>query len=594
MKLRRAWPAICIWGIFLIFEIVMVASSSFFLGLFPSEYALIYSGVFTVLSILVMNIITFMLGKLCDRLEVSKLSLSRSARVVYFVIILALITAGVVYRVYLLGNTTAEPTGKLSLYENAMVGAAGAAEEYDLLSLMYIYVLKFILLFTGNYMSVAFFFEIACFTVFTVCGFFTVKKLLGMAAGVVFTAYVSFMPIFLRDYSGAVLSTDSFFMALFGIELLLVALFLRGAYMSRYKSPLWIVWFLILGAAVGFMAYVDAGTVIMILPFLLSALFLHKKEIKLELLRLLFVVIGAAASFMGMIIQEAGADMIDVTFSNWSNYYFHNLNTIDMFWTYTDYKIIYLVTVIAMSGIIVGFWKNRTIEKISPWLLSMIFIFVTVPFMGATRMNTQVFVSVYYAFILGCVASLITMPASEGTQEIEQYEMDEDFEESVSEEEKETAQSGVSEVVEPEEGFENKMIKDEAKDMEEAGAPDKEPEQELSSESAPEPTPEPEPEPTPAPEPTPEPAPEPAPGPEPEPAPAKSAEPKNRFVPEGMVLPEDDEDMDSTPHMKMPEYKKVVGLKGKNDKLKVSRSSQGKTQKDDFDIDFKPGDDFDI
>ena len=43
MKLRRAWPAIGIWVIFLIFEFAMVASSSFFLGLFPEQNKLVYS-----------------------------------------------------------------------------------------------------------------------------------------------------------------------------------------------------------------------------------------------------------------------------------------------------------------------------------------------------------------------------------------------------------------------------------------------------------------------------------------------------------------------------------------------------------------------
>ena len=64
-----------------------------------------------------------------------------------------------------------------------------------------------------------------------------------------------------------------------------------------------------------------------------------------------------------------------------------------------------------------GYWKNRKVEKISPWLLSMLFISATVPFMGPTRMNTQVFVTVYYAFILGCVASLITLPSYEELDE---------------------------------------------------------------------------------------------------------------------------------------------------------------------------------
>ena len=66
MKLRRAWPAVGIWVIFLIFEFAMVASSGFFLGLFPNENNLIYSIVFAVLSILLMSVIVIFAGRCSD------------------------------------------------------------------------------------------------------------------------------------------------------------------------------------------------------------------------------------------------------------------------------------------------------------------------------------------------------------------------------------------------------------------------------------------------------------------------------------------------------------------------------------------------
>ena len=83
-------------------------------------------------------------------------------------------------------------------------------------------------------------------------------------------------------------------------------------------------------------------------------------------------------------------------------------------------------------------------------------------------------------------------------------------------------------------------------------------------------------------------------------------EPEPRYVPEGMVLPTDDDD--ETPRMKMPEMKAPVGPDGKTQKLKLNRpgasTSDGsetepaaeskKTSVGDFDIAFVEGDDFDI
>ena len=101
--------------------------------------------------------------------------------------------------------------------------------------------------------------------------------------------------------------------------------------------------------------------------------------------------------------------------------------------------------------------------------------------------------------------------------------------------------------------------------------------------------------------------PEPEPEPEKEPAPEQKTEPEAalepqkdrgpRYVPEGMVLPEDDDDVDLTPRMKMPTFDKV-GLGSRSGKLKVKSNKEHKEPspepKDDFDIAFTDGDDFDI
>ena len=567
MKLRRAWPAVGIWVIFLIFEFAMVASSGFFLGLFPNENKLIYSIVFAVLSILLMSVIVIFAGRCSDSMKANLWPSKLPFKIGYQITIALILIGAVWYRIELLAHTSKEITGKMSLYENAMVGGTPVA-EYDLLSIVYSTILKGILFFTGNIITVPFFFQIVCFTIFMICGFFTVQKLLGYAAALVFTAYVGFMPVFTPAFTGPELSTGPLFMAMFGIELLFVALFLEGSFKKKYTSKAWILWYILVGIVVGFMSYMDAGTIIMIIPFLFAVLFIYGTKVKEEVVRLIIVVAAAVLTFIGMFIQEQGLMMADVRFANWASYYFHNLNTFDMFWAYTDYKIIYLVTLIVMSGVIVGFWKNRTVEKISPWLWSILFIFVSVPFMGATRMNTQVFVTVYYAFILGCVASLIALPADEEEAEYIEEPVKETVEEKEAEEIRELAEDATEEVAD-ETASESPEA---AQGAQEVTEPDYEFEDEPEEE-----------------------------------------EPHGHFVPEGMVLPEDDEDVDLTPRMKMPEFTGTISLaetaRQVNEKLKekerkaaekreTERKSAPVTDKkpikDDFDIELKPGDDFDI
>jgi hypothetical protein len=706
MKLRRTWPAIGIWAVFLIFDIVMVTSLGFFLGLFPSDKALIYSGVLTALGVLAMSVTTILLGKLSERLNIVGLKENIVCRIVYSCLSVLIIAGGVFYRVEILSNSSGDVSGKYSLYENAIVGNTAVTPEYDLLSIAYSAILKGILFFTGNIISVPFLFQIACFAIFMICGFFTVKKLLGVAASLVFSAYVAFMPVFTYRFTGLELSTDSLFMAMFGIELLVMALFLQGAYRKVYGHPAFVIWYLFVGVVVGFMAYVDAGTIIMILPFIIAVLFLKGTIFRQEIVRLLFVILGAVVAFAGMIAQEQGFMMAYSTLAKWSGFYFHNLNTFSMFWIYTDHKVIYLVTAIVMSGVMVGFWRNRDFENISPWLVSMLLIFATVPFMGATRMNTQVFVSVYYAFILACVADLITTPSDETVD---------DTADNKDKKKKDTAEDDTApelkdgyildpalarvEVIKPQysehelepwqkiakpqeewdtdkeepESFDNseprlegsKSLNDSApawNEKETFDSSQSRPEEELSSDDF-----------DPVRTDT-EPAHEaaydtdqeldaffdnfdPARG-DAEPVSATEQEPvdsmpaddfvssetasplfggsehekesstdgeeqstdiepqstdsepqstdseshKQRFVPEGMVLPEDDDDVDLTPRMKMPQLSAPVGPDGKAVKLKVGGNSQlsGPLEtkddklRDDFDIAFTPGDDFDI
>ncbi len=755
MKLKRAWPAILIWVVFVIFDIVMVASYSFFLGLFPETNTLVYSAVFTVIAILIMSVAMILLGKLSDFLGRYEFEKNSRIRIMYGVLIALIIAGGFWYRVDMLGRSAGDVVGQYSLYENAMIGGKSLTPESVLLSIIYSGILKGILFFTGNIISVPFYFQIFCFIIFLICGFFTTYKLLGMLAALVFTAYVAFMPVFTIDFTGLELSTDSLFMAMYGIELLLVATFLHGAYRDKYKSKLWIIWYILIGLVIGFMTYIDAGTIIMILPLLLSVALFDKKPTN-EIVGLLIILGSTILGFMVMIIQESGIGMMGSTLVKWRSYYFHNMNTFSTFWTYTDYKMIYLVTVVVMSGVIVGFWKNKKIENVSPWLLSMLFIFATVPCMGPTRMNTQVFVTVYYAFILACVASLITLssndkvalgledaeeqgdgkePSEETNAKAEEKAVVEEISEAETtaqatdgtreetkeaevESDKDTADEPVNETEQPVEDSE-KPVDETEQPMGESEHGEKEPEQtddveddeeehlfkepinqeisfyefeldddiedeyeesdetETVEESEEEFTEEPEEneieevaettEPAEVSEETEEPVEEAAEtaeradvseeteepveeaeettekadvseeieesSDEPEEAEEETkreSEPqRQRFVPEGMVLPEDDEEMDQTPRMKMPEFKGgkiMLSRKGDkpedekpsesderpvNEQLPENReqpedkeSSEGSTKpirsfdqivtRDDFDLSYKPGDDFDV
>ncbi len=547
MKLKRMWPAYCIWVLFIIFDVVMVASSSFFLGLFPSDKKVMYTTVLTILGILLMSVLMIFFGKLYDSIEKGIESHTVLSNVIYGLLLGIITISAFIYRMRVLSTGVIETTGKLSLYENAMIGGNNITIENDLLSIIYTTLLRGILFFTGNDIHVALFFEIVSFCIFIVFASLSAKLLLGNLASVVFAAYVAFMPIFVDRFRIPTLGTDNLFYAMFSIELLMVALLIRGTYCGKYNSKAWIIWYLIVGVCVGFMGYADAGTFITVAPLLLAILFLVGREFKQELFTLLFVLLGTFISFVGMIIQEQGLMMADVTFVHWVTYYFKNLNTFSLFMIYTDYKIIYLITVIIMSGIIIGFWKNRRIDRVTPWLLSMLIIYVTVPFMGATKMNSQIMVTIFYGFMLACVASLITIsPEDDGMvcgDESDDIEEASDTDSDETQEVPEEKNEAVKEIVKPE-------TEDVVKDMVGSKEANKEDIKEDIKEDNKE---------------------------------------EIRYVPEGMVLPQeteaDLEERTEAPRMKMPKFEGTIS---------IDRKEINEALKDDFDIPFTPGDDFDF
>lgn len=551
MKLKRMWPGLCILIVFMIFDVIMVASSSFFSGLFPySDTKLTYSIALTVLGVLIMSVLTFLLGRICDHIELESLAHSIGVRVIYALMLIAIFIGGIFYRLYILGQTTAEPTGKLSLFENAQVGAKAAGTEYDLLSIVYTDILRFIMYFTGNKITTAYGLQIAFFMIFVIFGTITCKVLLGKAGSVIFASYVSFMPIFTENLQKAVIGTDELFLTMLGVELFVIGIYLRNASDGKYNSRWYVIWYVFVGVIVGFMTYLDAGTFITVLPLLLSVMFMAGDKGYKGVFSFLFVSLSGVITFFAMIAQEAGFAHMGAVLGNWSDYYFRNLNTFSMFWTYTNYKLLYLITFIVMSGVLVGYFRNKNFGRISPWLLATILVFVATPFFGATRMNDQNVVTVFFAFVLACVVSLITLTRQE---EIFDEDIEEDDEDDSVDEELRTIIGDEDAEYVP---LEKKALQ----------------------------------------------------GP--------------RYVPEGMVLPtgsEDEMDVDAS-KMKMPKFEGKIGLDRKSSEHKITVKPEIKTEpehkerkvvfrkrteyktahvekenkKDDFDLPFKNGDDFDL
>ena len=580
MKLKRMWTSVCIFIMFIIFNVIMIVSSGFFSGLFPSDNLIPYTCAVTICGVLVMGLFTFLFGKAADAVYADEMAKTVAAKSIYAIAVTATVIGGAFYRIDILQNTTASPAGRLSLYENAMVGAS-ISYEYDFLSLIYSKLLNLVLMLSGNFIIFAYFFQIVLFMLFVLLSSEAVRLLLGKLASLVFAIYVSFMPLFSDAVRNAIISTDELFYCMYGLEFLIIAWYLKLDSRHKYESKWYILWFVLVGFSIGFMTYMDAGTLVVILPLLLAGLFIIGNDIVLELFRLVIILISGLACFFAMILQEGGPENFDAVIVQWANYFFKNINTFSTFWTYTNYKPVYLVTFIAMSGILVGFWKNRIFERVTPFLLSTMLVFFATPFFGATKMNSQIMLTIYFAMVLACVASLIVTNknegvalASENKETVSDSEEESSSEETIASEatddqdtEKETNTS-IAEVVKPETTPQSKETEtEEIETADESPVADTEPEKMVDT---------------------------------------KDINSTNdafnnyagHYVPEGMVLPAGSEDeMDvSVSKMKMPKFEGTIALDRKSRPIEKNKKKNAveSSKKDDFDIAFTPGDDFDI
>ncbi|RKM54082.1 hypothetical protein D6853_14175 [Butyrivibrio sp. X503] len=618
MKFKHKLPAIIIWVLFVIVNVLMVAGSGFKSGLFPESNIILYTATFTVLGIAIMNTLTYFLGNLSDSLELYKLDKKKAFDVIYTVLMICIVVGGFITRFFLLANSNAEISGQRSLYENAVIGGTNKVPDNGLLSVTFSKILSGILLFTGNRMSIAYIFSAVLSCIFIILSAIAVKLLLGKTASLVYAGFVAFLPPFLESFKELTLTTDPLFLCMFGIELLLVAIFLRKASDNSYTGNLCIIWYVIVGAVIGFMGYVDAGTFIAVLPLLIPVLILRNSTVGKELVRLIFVIAGAAISFFLMIFQEGGAAGFGTVIGKWYGYFFHNVNSYDAFWTFADFKLIYFIIFIVMSGIIVGFWKNTEVDKVSPILLSIVILFAATPVLGSTRMSGALMLTVLFGFVIACVASVIAMePADEeeyepeaqaslgtGTAEVvrperddESYEeqetdvsteYDEEVEEDAVEEPEEDADEEPEEDAdeEPEEAADEEYEEDVDEEAEEYE--DEASEEEESSEDIPEDR-----------ELT---LPEMREKMIAEREEQMQAAPKEEepfFVPEGMVLPKEteadsDEIKRERPKKKVPQFEGKIALNRKDKNDVDNKDASRNTFSDDFDIQLEEGDDFDI
>jgi len=246
--------------------------------------------------------------------------------------------------------------------------------------------------------------------------YFAVRIFNGLAGAFVFALYMGIMPLY-ADKMWA-LSNAYILYVLFGIELYLATLFLKGACLNKYKGAVSTAWMILAGVYIGFMMYVDAGSLVT-LVLVFSVLACINKTFKRKCYEIGMVLVGLVIGFLIMLIQYDGISHVVMAFDVWFKTYLYNLDTISLYTVYSQYKTYYLGTFILMITAAAGFWKWRKYQCTTPWLLMSILVTVLIPFFGPTLLNSEEVQTLFYAIDIGCGISCIFFDpiAKEGVSE---------------------------------------------------------------------------------------------------------------------------------------------------------------------------------
>ncbi|MCR4764045.1 MAG: glycosyltransferase family 39 protein [Lachnospiraceae bacterium] len=412
MLIKKTWFSYSIWGVFAAFHAAILAAFWFFSGYLPEEQRILLSIALTILTVLAVCLVAFAAGRLTEylrpRLHPDRQVLSILGDIAAGLIILSTFLA----RIFYLSRHVKEISDPDGLFDAAMIGSEGADEPTDLLSILTIRIVRLFLRIAGNRIVVASVATAVMQLLMIVCFYFAVRLLAGRVAALVSTGVAGFFPVCYERMLRV--GTEPVFFTLFAMELLIIALYLyfdaRGSYNKGWQA----IWFVAVGAAMGYVAYVDLATVILWIPLLLSLLILHNDKVQ-EVVRLIIIFAASLIIFLLMLAQENGISDLPSTFSTVFETYFQGVNTVLLFHVPLSAYPMHILVVTFMAIVLVTFWRDRLRDRTTLWLLLFLASAFFVPRFGPTRLNAQELLCFCYATVIASgVTCLIAAPKKKG------------------------------------------------------------------------------------------------------------------------------------------------------------------------------------
>ncbi len=395
MVLKKNAASYIVWMMFVAFNIIMVVAFSIYSGLFPVAKKMetaIFTGAFTSLSACICLVISFLISRLSEFFR----PLQKKADVLsswYRVIMLILILAGDWIRIVLLKKAKFSIGAGMQLFRQASVRKSSMTiTTPDIWHVIYIKILRGILYFTGNLQSTALVYQLVLELLSIFIFSMAIRLFMGKTASVITMALLVFLPVFSENPQNlnAYVYTELFM----AVEIFAIGVCIRIIRGQKPFKKILILPFLILGSFFGFMFYLDAGTILIMLLFA-SFLFSYDTSKKKILGAYLFLFVGMIAGFFIGIVSISNLSGISVqkiiylwkkSFFD-SNLSFEGFNSIGNFGI-KFYALLYLILALVLLTAVCSFIFQDNITTLTPWMILMLASVFVSPMMGNTLINT--------------------------------------------------------------------------------------------------------------------------------------------------------------------------------------------------------------
>lgn len=333
---------------------------------------------------------------------------SRTALLWEVFIVLCILFAALLYRVYLYLQSAPDMVVITQYYRDALVTTDEIAQpKVHGASYLYTMCLSVVFSFLGNKTDAAIWLQIFL-QIFTVLlSFFTVKKL----AGIIPACVTMFVLAVSSVYTGQifVLTSESMFFLFYMAGLLIIGSYIKMYCGGTFHVAAGIAGAIVSGAVIGILCYLDAisFTLLIFMPALFTGVRTQEKNIyssvKITASFVLLILASGGLSFMGMLVFDAfcSQEKIGGIWEAWFLLYQSHIKA-DYIFYQTERSIIEcLALVIPAAFLIMAFWNRKNKQNATFWI-GLMFILAPTPLTATGVLSYQS----YSVFIWSVLAGI--------------------------------------------------------------------------------------------------------------------------------------------------------------------------------------------